>query len=169
MKGKETGHLKAFISGKLKADEKVAGHLDGWIGDMMGKGAKKQHNGQFVLTNERVCFYRKGIFGEVLETIPLTKITSVETLSMMGYRVLRLHTSHDELAFKTFENKEFFDGVYEAIENLRHFPTEKELQKPQSVTNEIPDQIRKLAELRDSGVLTEAEFDAKKAELLSRM
>jgi hypothetical protein len=33
----------------------------------------------------------------------------------------------------------------------------------------VPDQIRQLAELRDSGILTEAEFQAKKAELLSRM
>ncbi len=34
---------------------------------------------------------------------------------------------------------------------------------------DIPDQIRKLADLRDAGVLTSAEFDAKKRELLRRM
>jgi hypothetical protein len=33
----------------------------------------------------------------------------------------------------------------------------------------IPDQIRQLADLRDQGILTEEEFDAKKAELLSRL
>jgi hypothetical protein len=33
----------------------------------------------------------------------------------------------------------------------------------------VGDEIRKLAELRDSGILTEAEFPAKKAERLSRM
>jgi uncharacterized membrane protein YdbT with pleckstrin-like domain len=33
----------------------------------------------------------------------------------------------------------------------------------------IPEQIQKLAELRDSGVLTQAEFEAKKAELLDRL
>jgi len=53
----------------------------------------------------------RGLFGEMFETIPLSRITSVETLSRMGYRVLRLHTSHDELAFKTFESKEHFDEV----------------------------------------------------------
>jgi hypothetical protein len=31
------------------------------------------------------------------------------------------------------------------------------------------DEIRNLAELRDSGILTEAEFQAKKTELLARM
>jgi putative oligomerization/nucleic acid binding protein len=36
-------------------------------------------------------------------------------------------------------------------------------------TGDIADQIRKLAELRDQGHLTQDEFDAKKAELLKRM
>jgi hypothetical protein len=35
--------------------------------------------------------------------------------------------------------------------------------------SEIPDQIKKLSELRDSGILSEAEFTSKKHELLSRM
>jgi hypothetical protein len=33
----------------------------------------------------------------------------------------------------------------------------------------IPDQIRKLAELHDQGILTDSEFEAKKVELLGRM
>jgi hypothetical protein len=33
----------------------------------------------------------------------------------------------------------------------------------------IPEQIEQLAALRDSGALTEAEFEAKKVELLARM
>ena len=103
MKGSETKHSKAFLASKLKQGETVVGHLEGWIGEMMGSGDKTQHNGQFILTDMRACFYRKGFLGEVFETIPLEKITSVETLSRMGYRVIRLHTSHDELAFKTFE------------------------------------------------------------------
>jgi hypothetical protein len=34
---------------------------------------------------------------------------------------------------------------------------------------DVADQIRKLAELRDAGIVSEAEFQAKKAELLQRM
>jgi hypothetical protein len=34
---------------------------------------------------------------------------------------------------------------------------------------DIPEQIHKLAELRDQGILTEAEFAAKKADLLARL
>jgi hypothetical protein len=39
----------------------------------------------------------------------------------------------------------------------------------ESVPLDIPDQIRKLAELRDSGAITNDEFELKKAELLDRM
>jgi hypothetical protein len=34
---------------------------------------------------------------------------------------------------------------------------------------DIADQIRKLAELRDAGILTSEEFEAKKADLLERL
>jgi hypothetical protein len=40
---------------------------------------------------------------------------------------------------------------------------------PAGGTAHIPDQIKKLAELRDAGVLTPEEFEAKKKELLSRL
>jgi hypothetical protein len=40
---------------------------------------------------------------------------------------------------------------------------------PTSAGGDIADQIRKLAELRDQGHLTQDEFDAKKTELLKRM
>lgn len=89
MKGNETKHSKAFCASKLKSGETVIGHLEGWVGEMMGSGDKTQHNGQFILTNMRVCFYRNGFLGEIFETIPLEKITSIETLSRMGYRVIR--------------------------------------------------------------------------------
>jgi len=38
-----------------------------------------------------------------------------------------------------------------------------------SSESDIIEQIRKLAELKDAGILSESEFDAKKSELLSRI
>ena len=40
---------------------------------------------------------------------------------------------------------------------------------PRGNSNDVADQIRKLAELRDQGHITQAEFEAKKTELLSRI
>lgn len=36
-------------------------------------------------------------------------------------------------------------------------------------TNDIPEQIEKLSQLKNSGILTEDEFNSKKAELLARL
>jgi len=38
-----------------------------------------------------------------------------------------------------------------------------------TTSGDIPDQIKRLAELRDSGAITDEEFERKKAELLDRM
>jgi hypothetical protein len=40
---------------------------------------------------------------------------------------------------------------------------------PASPGANIPEQLKQLAELRDSGVITAQEFEAKKAQLLERM
>jgi hypothetical protein len=162
MTEQDNAHIRTFRQEKLMPGETLVGHLEGWIGEKMGQGERIRHNGQFILTNERVCFYRKDPFEEVFETIPLSKISSVETLSLMGYRVLRLHTAHDDLEFKTLEPKTLFDEVLAQLERLRN---EASTAPAESIT----DQIKKLGELRDGGLLTEDEFNAKKAELLARL
>lgn len=161
-------HIRTFRQGKLMPGETLVGHLEGWIGEKMGHGERIRHNGQFILTNERACFYRKDSFEEIFETIPLSKISSVETLSLMGYRVLRLHTAHDDLDFKTLEPKELFDEVLAQLERLRNERTDHSVAST-TAADSITDQIKKLGELRDGGLLTEEEFKTKKAELLARL
>lgn len=168
MKGQEDKHTRSFSETKLKAGEEVRSHLQCYIGEMMGKGKDTQHNGQFIVTDQRVCFYRKGILGEVLETIPLDKITSVEQRALLGHRVLTLHTSHDELSIKSFEDKETFNDVVALIDDLRSSGNKPVLAVP-AIAESIPDQIRKLKELEQAGILTAGEFEAKKADLLARM
>jgi len=161
-------HIRTFRQDKLMPGETLEGHLEGWIGEKMGQGNRTQHDGQFVLTNERACFYCKAPFEEVFETIPLSKITSVETLSLMGYRVLRLHTAHDDLEFKTVEPKALFDEVFAHLERLRNEPTANSV-APTASAESIADKIKELGELRDGGLLTDDEFNTKKAELLARL
>lgn len=171
MKGQETKHVAAFKRSHLRSGETLELFLEGWIGEVMGTGSKTQHNGAFILTDQRACFYRKGLLGEVFETMPLSKVTSVETRSFMGHRVLNLHTSHDELKFKTFEDKTLFDEVHSRIEDLRDRAGGERSNPPASaqVQTDAMDQLRRLGELRDAGILTEEEFSGKKADLLARL
>ena len=115
-------HIGIFRQDKLMPDETLEAHIKGWLDRKTGQGVI-QHDGQFVLTNKRACFYSEAPFEEIFETIPLSKITSVETSSLMGYRVLRVHTAHDDLEFKTLEPKDLFDNVVANLERLRNQPT----------------------------------------------
>jgi putative oligomerization/nucleic acid binding protein len=161
MSKQDKKHTGTFRQDKLMPDETLEAQLDGWLDKPSGQGGVIKHNGQFVLTNKRACFYSKAPFEEIFETIPLSKITSVETSSLMGYRVLRLHTAHDDLEFKTLEAKPLFDTLLAHLERLRN--------EPAASADSITDQIKKLGELRDAGFLTNDEFNAKKAELLARL
>ncbi|MGB6701513.1 SHOCT domain-containing protein [Methyloceanibacter sp.] len=161
-------HIGIFRQDKLMPDETIEAQLDGWLDKPTGQGGVIKHNGQFVLTNKRACFYSKAPFEEIFETIPLSKITSVETSSLMGYRVLRLHTAHDDLEFKTLEAKVLFDTLLAHLERLRNEPAGGSV-APAASAESITDQIKKLGELRDAGFLTNDEFNAKKAELLARL
>jgi hypothetical protein len=163
VKGKETKHVKAFRASKSKPNESVVAHLDGWIGEAMGSGDKAQHNGSLIITDERVAFYRKGWFGELFETIPLKLITSIETKSTLGFRVLTFHTSNDSLKFKTFEDKKTFEAAYEAVEERRSARVE-----PTTAADPV-EQLERLAKLKEQGLISPDEFDQKKAELLARI
>jgi hypothetical protein len=93
-----------------------------------------------------------------------------------------IHITYDEGGRQLVLRLEMLTGVTvmgqakkcrEFEDRLRNLGIHDQFIKPLSTTagaaSDLPGQIAKLAELRDQGVLTEEEFQAKKAELLSRM
>ena len=52
------------------------------------------------------------------------------------------------------------------VASRQHAAAHKASAKPEKLTDEVVDQLKKLAELRDAGVLTQKEFAAKKAKLI---
>ncbi|WP_105901405.1 PH domain-containing protein [Vibrio gangliei] len=163
---KEPKHLKAFKEKHLDSNDTVIAWSEGYIGEMMGKGENTQHNGIFIVTNTKAAFYRKGFLGEILETIPLKQITSIERKSSLGHRIIRLHTSHDDLEFKTFD-KEGESEIIQAIEKVRNNSPQPE--KTQHNEIDAIEKIKKLGELKELGLLTDSEFEEKKAHILQQI
>lgn len=166
---KENKHVVKFREKHLKPSEKIIAFGAGYIGEMMGSGDKTQHNGALVVTDTMVYFYRKGLLGEVLENMPLKGITSIERKSTLGHHTIRLHTSHDDLSFKCVETKEVVQGLVDAIEAGRGASNSTEPSNIKQQEESAIDKIKKLAELKDAGVLTEEEFQEKKSQLLSKI
>lgn len=162
--GKESKHVTNFKARHAAAGEEVVATAEGYIGKAMGSGKDTQHNGCMIVTGQRAAFYRKGLMGEVLETMPLKSITSVERKSLLGHRVLRLHTSHDQLEFKTFD-KEGEAALVNAIEAGR---TAAQAPPTDTAGNSAApaERLRQLNSLKEAGLLTEEEFATKRAQLL---
>jgi uncharacterized membrane protein YdbT with pleckstrin-like domain len=141
----------------------------------------------FVLTSDRVI-YRSGIIAKQGIEIPLERINTIFFNQRIFERILGLGDLEIESASK--EGSQRFDDIrqpdavqneiYQQIEaneikmadrisggiNIAHAAQAASQQAPHQ---SIPEQIEHLARLRDQGVLSEDEFQLKKAELLGRM
>jgi uncharacterized membrane protein YdbT with pleckstrin-like domain len=129
----------------------------------------------FVVTTERLIF-RRGLIAKHGRDIPLDRINDISSHQSILERILRsgdlLIESAGEQGQQRFSNirrpeyvkKEIYKQV-EAHEERERFGGPTQRQGGGSVT----DQISALADLLERGHITEAEFAAKKADLLNRM
>lgn len=163
MSEKKSKHVLAFEENHLKPGEEIKFTAKGYIGKMMGSGDDAQHNGELIVTDKRVSFYKKGMFGsEVLESISLDKVSSVDRRSTMGFHALVIHTSNNAIEFKTGD-KNIAQAVTDYFDNFQ--PQKLEPTKPAELSP--IEKIKQLAELRDAGLISEDEFNEKKAKLLA--
>jgi len=154
----ENKHLRGFRETKLHAGETVEHSLEGQVLEASNLG------GQLILTNRRLCFYRKGLVGEAFEAIALEKVSSVEVKSLLGFHRLIVHTSNDEMEFRVAGQGAAFTALYQRLEQLIH---DKPTAAPAAAPASLADELAKLAGLRDQGIISDAEFDAQKAKLLA--
>jgi hypothetical protein len=104
------------------------------------------------------------------EDFQLDKITSVQWDSGPLTGTITIFTAGSKAEIKNVNKdggKEMADLVRQRLSALK--PSAPVDGSGGPASTDIPDQIRKLGELRDAGILTPDEFEAKKAELLSRM
>jgi hypothetical protein len=156
--------------GSGKEIKRLVGHL--WEDEQverMVKGTYGRGTGLLVLTDRRLLFLKEGMTKQT-EDFPLEKVSSVQWSSGLTLGTITIFASANKAEIKNV-NK---DAGKEMTDHVRHRLSEP---KPSTaptgdqtaVAVDIPDQIRKLGELRDSGMMTPEEFEAKKAELLARM
>jgi len=174
-------HLKKLQKKHLNPGETVLASADGYIGKAFGTGENAQKNGILAVTAERVIFYRSGFLGETIESIPLKSISSIERKSTLGYRGIRIHTSHDDLKFTTLDERAE-SAVCSAIEANRH---EKKQPEPQATTpkppaaplarpgaksppvNDAGERLKQVNDLLAAGLISDADAEKKRAEILA--
>src|SRR3954452_23342082 len=134
----------------------------------------------FVVTSRRVI-YRSGVISKRGVEIPLERINNINFHQRLIDRIIGAGDLDIESAGKDGQSHFDFirhpDGVQHEIYRqmeARNMPVAMVQQAPAVVSpaqpgTAVPEQIEQLARLRDQGHITDAEFEAKKAELLGRM
>lgn len=125
----------------------------------------KKLPGVFALTNERFIFYNKTLFNEHTDILSLDEIKSLDCsgngLTGGHIKVSTLTKTYDILvSYK----KEVMDSITEKFYIAKNASQNKSSNSP-----DVIEQISKLSELKDKGVITEEEFNQKKSELLAKL
>jgi uncharacterized membrane protein YdbT with pleckstrin-like domain len=135
-------------------------------------------NREYVVTNRRVI-QMAGVFNKSITDSSLDKVNDVKMSQsfmgrMLGYGNIEILTASELGANKfTYIGRpiQYKTAMLNAKERLEHAPTQAA--SPQPFAQRPPagpaDLLTQLDALRQHGVLTEAEFQEKKAELLKRM
>lgn len=106
--------------------------------------------------------------GYDLEVFPFEKITSIEqSKGLMGHKIT-FFASGNKSTIKWI-NEGNVDQFYTYVNSMIGKQKNKEQAFITVPVDDIPTQIKKLSDLKDSGILTEEQFEKKKIELLNRM
>lgn len=130
------------------------------------------------LAESRVILVRTTMFGRISsEDLVLSAITSVEQKKQGFSAVVVLHASGNklELGFVDKKAAERFSSAMRSAVDAARSPAAPKSNPSTSVapssrsSEQIKQAIRDLAELRDEGLLTNEEFESKKAALLDQL
>jgi uncharacterized membrane protein YdbT with pleckstrin-like domain len=130
----------------------------------------------FVVTTDRLI-YRHGVLAKHGIEIPLERVNPVFFSQSILERILGsgdlVIESAGEMGRQNFSNvrkpSAVQNEIYRQMESNENRKFDRIGTRPSAAGPSVPEQIQQLDALRQQGVLTEAEFQAKKAELLGRM
>lgn len=137
----------------------------------LGRIKRNGHGCLLVVTNTRLIFLREGMVRSMIEDVPVRMLTTV---------AVKRRLTNGDLLVTVANNKEIWHmtsashcervaATMRSVMRRIGAPVTHTVISTAPVQADAYDQLRKLGELRDAGVLSTAEFDAKKAEILARV
>jgi hypothetical protein len=155
--GRELAHLETYLQSQERVRRIAGGQYQG-------------HLGIAVLTDVRLLFVFHGLVNRAFEDLPLTTINSVSTRSGLVVGEMRVFTYGNEVLIGSIENDDLAEFAAALREKIARLKAPRDTAPaPQPSGPDALDQLARLAQLRDAGVVTAEEFEAKKAELLRRL
>jgi hypothetical protein len=144
--------------------------LGAYVSDRLGRRPRRR--GVMIATDRRVVFYARKLGGYELEVFPYPTITAVEG----GRGALGAHVTIYAGGLRARMKRVRKGAINRFTDTVRAMIGRPEPGRPEPAPPAPPqgaadfaEQIEKLGALRDRGLLSEGEFEAKKAEILARI
>ncbi|MDR6458412.1 hypothetical protein J2786_001505 [Chryseobacterium vietnamense] len=170
-------NLSVFTKGEIKElpyliseDEQIIAITDAQFVNTLDAGV-------LVATPLRLISVSKGMFGAA--KINIYPNETIEQLSFVTHPrspFIQLHLEERTVEFECYMDKEDAEKFYDTIKNIYNNPKEQSLKQITSAnksvsvsSEEIFNQLEKLGKLRESGILTDAEFAEQKKKLLEQL
>lgn len=156
--------VEKWLSTVLTAGEVVLSEIEVSVGTRV-LGEQAGYSAQMMLTEKRILIYGKSWLGEFSQIIERSTVTSVVANTqfiqgtLLKATLVTISHSGTESHFPT-TSKNFSDFVQQA-----NTPTTKSVQEPQQ-HNDLAQDLSKLSELYEKGLLTAEEFQHSKKRLL---
>lgn len=149
------------LVGYLWEDEQVHSMTSG----MYGSGA-----GLVVMTDRRLLFVKDGVMTKTTEDFPYSKISSVAWSSTLGTGTIVVFASGNKAEIKAVpknDGKAMVNALRERLADTPAAPTSAPAAAAAPASPDVYEQLARLGELRDKGILDDDEFATQKAKLLS--
>ena len=122
-----------------------------------------------VSTNKRIIFLDKGLLFRLKQKeIPLIKINSIIQKQGMFFGEIHIWNGAVKKEIRKVRKRLILNFVKAANESIEELTRNQGVNVTKTSSVSVADELKKLADLRDSGVLTETEFEQKKQRLLNQ-
>jgi hypothetical protein len=135
--------------------------------DVMRLGQPTERRGTLFITDRRVGLFTKKLGGHDMLDFSYGLLTSIEYKKGFSYGEITLLAAGDQTRFHMIP-KDLVENLAKIIRERMVASTQPSQAATQSGSGaSVADELLKLASLRDSGILTQDEFDAQKAKLIA--
>jgi hypothetical protein len=153
----------------LMPDEDVIDLTTG-VAEVERMGSKTKRRATILVTDRRVIIYSKKLGGYDTQDYAYGLLTGVDHKVGFTAGHINLRASGDSADVQQVQKADV-ERISQTIRQrmaLAHAPVSQAPMPPQNVAvgPSVADELRKLAQLRDAGVLSDEEFSAQKAKLL---
>jgi len=128
----------------------------------IAQGRYEGKQGLLAVTDRRLIFLEQGMIRRKQQDFPYDRVSSIGSKRGLAFGTLTIHAAGSQATIDQVSPKEFADRAAELVRARLGAPA----RQTTALSEDPLDQIKKLSELRDAGILTEEEFERKKAQLL---